>query len=127
MASLINIVSSWFTKPLAEQGVDIESVRTDQEEELDFLIRYDNYLGFTPTQKEDLYFNIAYTHGYCWIPTDHPISWALKQTHRGNGVEHELRTPKCGSCVIYEESYVGNAVDDIHELYVRHNRMKGPE
>jgi hypothetical protein len=89
----------------------------------EFLNRYDEYLQTKPTNKEQLSENMAFINGHYWIPSEHPLAWALEQTHGKRVLEHKFKTPKCGTCVVYAEEYVDAALEDIYQLYVSQQRM----
>jgi hypothetical protein len=101
----------------------MEETKTEAEAEAEFLNRYDEYLQTKPTNKEQLSENMAFINGHYWIPSEHPLAWALEQTHGKRVLEHKFKTPKCGTCVVYAEEYVDAALEDIYQLYVSQQRM----
>lgn len=129
--SFLSFVTGWFKAPLAEQSVDplreMEETKTEAEAEDEFLNRYDEYLQKKPLNRDELSENMAYMQGYYWIPNDHPLAWALEQTHRKPVFEHKFKTPECGTCVVYAQEYVDSALEDIYQLYVAHGRMNKNE
>lgn len=130
-SSFLTFVSNLFAKepdtpPLAAEDV-LERADNDRDQESAFLDAFDEYIGKRPETKVDLQFNILFIDGFYWIPLEHPLGWALERTWGKRGPVHTIKTPLAGTCVVYKYDKAESALEDIFQMYVSHQRMRGEE
>lgn len=114
--------------------LDIESgLRADADDpEAHYVQWYKRYaatfLGREVEDRTDLYvnmivspgmWNITHKREYYWIPSDHPLTWAIDNTWRAQGGVRDgtLTRAKRGACCIYEAEFVHGTVDGVWCLF----------